>query len=192
MFVHPLGLPRLHPGNPAVTTKECTHELTFAHISPPVPHRHTNRQITPRHVPSNIPLYKEVLRGFVQTYVHCAAARHSQDRQKAGGKKKNEYSTAAFLTKSELRCDCLCLLLLLPLEGLPITLEKRSQRKEKKKEKKNIQPPLPVPSHPAQPDFSPSSVHFLNKPETVTQREQRGRGVSQKQFLITRRQGETI
>lgn len=128
----------------------------------------------------------------MQTYVHCAAARHSQDRQKAGGKKKNEYSTAAFLTKSELRCDCLCLLLLLPLEGLPITLEKRSQRKEKKKEKKNIQPPLPVPSHPAQPDFYPSSVHFLNKPETVTQREQRGRGVSQKQFLITRRQGETI
>lgn len=106
------------------------------YIPPPVPHRHTNRQITPRHVPSNIPLYKEVLRGFVQTYVHCAAARHSQDRQKAGGKKKNEYSTAAFLTKSELRCDCLCLLLLLPLEGLPITLEKRSQRKEKKKEKK--------------------------------------------------------
>lgn len=169
----------LHPGNPAVTTEECTQKLMFTYMSP-----HPHRQITPHHVLSNTSLYKRKLSENICA-LHCS---QTQSRLTKGGwKKEKQYSTAAFLTKSELRCDCLCLLLLLPLEELPITMEKRSQRKEKKKEKKKTFP-LPVPSHPAQPDFSPSSVHFLNKPRDSNVGWS-GRGVSQMQFLIIKRQG---
>lgn len=58
---------------------------------------------------------------------------------------------------------CRELLLLLPKEKLSIASEKSGQRKEEKKGGGNS-PPFPVHGHPAQPDFSPCSVHFLNKP----------------------------
>lgn len=57
---------------------------------------------------------------------------------------------------------CRELLLLLPQEKLSIASEKCGQRKEEKRGGNS--PPFPVHGHPAQPDFSPCSVHFLNKP----------------------------
>lgn len=83
------------------------------------------------------------------------------DKRRVGEKKrKKKYSTAAFLTKSEPCCDCFFRPLLLPLQELSITLENRSQRK------KGGTTSLHMPSDPAHPDFSPSSVYFLNKPKT--------------------------
>lgn len=48
------------------------------------------------------------------------------------------------------------------------------QPKEKKKKEKKKNTPLSCAQSPAQPDFTPSYVHFLNKPETVMQSEGEG------------------
>lgn len=99
--------------------------------------------------------------------------------------KKMHFGTATFLTKSE---TCRESLLLLPREKLPIAAGKRSQRKEKKR---GELPPFPVHGHPAQTDFSPCSVHFLNKPGDW-KLEGKGKGERHTQLLMTRRQAETI
>lgn len=72
-------------------------------------------------------------------------------KEEKGGK---QYSTAAFLTKSELGCDCFCLLLLLPLKELPVTTQKhcyrggrgwtgrKGEREQKREGKKTNIPPF--------------------------------------------------
>ena len=77
----PLGLSPLHPGNPAVTTKECTHKLV---LTPLNTHAQTDN-------PLPCPFKHSTYKGRAVCKHTCAALQlDSQDWQKTGGKKKNK------------------------------------------------------------------------------------------------------